>query len=164
VLGLLSDVAQRKLEKGELTMAESGAALHAVLHRTNSSNGGGLGGSQAAANDRAAMRRAATLAAGSRAAPGVVVAAAAAAAINAPAAAAACLSSARAELVPPPTRSALAEAQSAWPDLWAKWVLKLEAKGFLRGMPESSAERSANLERAAAKFLQSTALSKKEGR
>jgi multidrug efflux pump subunit AcrA (membrane-fusion protein) len=163
VLGLLSDVAQRKLEKGELTMAESGAALHAMLHRTNSSNGGGLGGSQAAANDRAAMRRAATLAAGSRAAPGVVAAAAAAAAaLTAPAAAAACLSSARAES--PPACSALAEAQAAWPDLWAKWVHKLEANGFLSGMPEISAERTANLERAAAKFLQSKSLAKKEGR
>jgi hypothetical protein len=57
-----------------------------------------------------------------------------------------------------PKRSALAEARAKWPDLWLKWSQKLEAKGFLKGIPEGSAEWTVSLERAATKFLQSKAV------
>ena len=60
--------------------------------------------------------------------------------------------------------SALAEAQSEWPVLWGKWISKLEARGFLDGLPVGSDARAASLEKAAAKFLQSKAVStRREG-
>ena len=55
---------------------------------------------------------------------------------------------------------ALGEAQGRFPELWSKWVAKLESKGYLEGMAAGSPEYELHLERAASKFLQSKAITK----
>jgi len=129
VNGLLGDVAQHKLDQGNLTMAESGAALQAMMQGQNGIIGGGTSGGRN--NFQYATPSGAPRA------------------------------SALTEVQQQHKTSALEEARAKWPDLWSKWSQKLEAKGFLRGIPEGSAEWTANLERAATKFLQSKAVAEK---
>jgi Mg-chelatase subunit ChlI len=134
VTTLLKDLAVDKIGEGELTMKEAGAAMHAMMHRGNV-RGTDVG-------------NASKLAAGSR-------------------------STGYTQQRAPPQhqhqpqigdwssnegRLALQESREEWSDLWQKWVSKLSEKGLLDGMPEGSAEREQQLQRAALKFLQCKAV------
>ncbi len=216
VNGLLKDVALSKLDDGNLTMAEAGAALSAVMaqggmggiglpgnfangsNRNNSNNASMTGGVSAnAAADAEMLRHGATLAAGKRPPqqqqqpppphqrqrqhqlqhqhqhqhqhqPQSDRAAVLAARVQQRRTAAAGGggggggdgSSRGGGGRVASFGGSLGEAQSRFPELWGKWLQKLDSKGYLDGMAAGSAEHELHLERAAAKFLQSKAIVK----